>query len=1356
MTNVSNGQTASTPAPPAKAKHPAIKVIRDCRSLHDLPRPTKTASTIESPKSTKTIRRRDTVPNLRPKKQAELVDHPDSLSSKSAAKRPRQPNILSTRASDKKSKVALPKRTSQGSAKPPSDLSEAIESIKQALWKGQKPTGCDSLVDSAGAGTNVLGMKPKTNKQGLTDVFKLFSNYGDVQDTNASPSSAADPVGKLHTRRVLSQRSSEAICPSLREVNASTSKPAGQHIVPKPISQEGKWSANVTIHGIDMDIHNSADFTKPIIRYCPSGVYGADFTPAADMDSPRTIQRSEVVTRWLGITQLRAEELFRIHKAFSESVKLMLMTQLQLIRSELQGIEDIEYVTDSGLFTAFTDRHLSFCRQQVTDTIAHKLYDTEPQSNITLLPSGLLALYLATTDCFFDYMRPDDPRDTSITLRIYFNKAKRLQDTFIRAAFTPDMVFFKDLKAHVQEGQSLVIVPYYQCNSVFRRADSPRQVVYKTNLPWLVWNEDTGGFEGLVPCSSATGPGNQSAHSGNNGQHPTVHSLEITVTATMSESLDDSSGMPIWFERSVNTRLLLTVATPKTENDEAYQLSLPSDVGFTFPPALMRSSNPVDFENRVNEVLKILSPSALAAAYESLIEMSWSQTISEKTKETSPHNEPPHQIYAVVHLARKHASLAARLLTLARQHADAEQHCLEIANPLGRHARASEDASTMKLPTASDIAQTDPSKTEPYLEGPLREQPPEEGHSNKRSGPSEERRLTQFGLLSDADTRLPPFRSFSPNGTSEHDHSPGEPPTKTPSPASWNPCVKSSHLGQGSRTLLQAEKKGNGTADFLQSEAHRCGQNRSLDGSLITPCRRQHLRPGAEGEAPQGDAYCGYQEERSKRISATSNLLPTTPVSHSHTDTGVCESDSANFSLNRAALARSDLPTTPSNLENRSRLLRGPPWSDLAEQTVRRLESGAATWSKTAQPYVQARRTPLMKNQRTMSGSSISSTWEKATAPATYSKNAKEKGEALFKFSNRFAPLTECAEGLTSSSETNDDNDVTVMTKNKRALWDLSSFRLNCAGLLSPRLCKSSWRSQQSSSGSSCAGSAADDNDERCATVVASQDIITPPEFENEAMACDRLQPSRLGSDEDYPDVSSNPPLKACLGTKVEPVSARDSPGARTMVKRSHGCRTMESLCPHCHRSNSKNLSELINHRRIQHNRHFENDDAPLVVCGKGRDDYEGSELFQHGGCSRKNAGSNCPRAPDGSYLSFIAKTFPANVIESQSNWSIDDAEKRVLGDDEDEQGLLKDKMVRVHQSFLEHSVPRPQQIETKLSKDEERDLEEAKKRSLQEQTAKKLAALGVSDNIDDVFDASITSDSEEPWCASDEDLLAG
>ena len=1355
MRNVSNGQTGSLPSSPARTKNPQIKVIRECQSQHKLAAPAETLSLDNSqPRPAKTIRRRQTVPNLRSTRDAEANGNTKLFLSRNNFQKPHDSSTSPIKPPSKTTRPSFSPRSktlsrdrilkrpvldgldlpSQISVKLPPDTSKDNESIIP------EPVRLVDAAIPAMADTKVTNAKSEIDKEGLKRILDQYDQHCHVPDAKASPSNVEDVIRKFLTACQVSQDTYHTINRTLDTSIASMSIPDLRDNPQSSISQNEKWTEKITIHGLDMGICSPAEFTKPIIRCRPSSSYDGYCVPAATMDTPRQIQCLDIVTKWFGVSQSHADELFRIHTAFGESVKVMLNAQLKLLHSELQGQQALEQTTNSRVFTDSIDRHISFCRGQITDDMAHKLYGTVAQPNIRLVPSGLLAMYLATTDCFFDYTRQHDPRDTSITLRVYYNKANPLHDTFIRSAFTPDVVLFENLNTHPQEGQILMIVPRYQCNSVFRTAESPHELSYKTNVPWLEWDEAIAGFRGLVPYLSITGLGNKPIPRDIDAQNHLVHSLEITVTATMVQSLDGSSGPPLWFERSVNTRLLLSTAPQVAQNDTHHQMNAPLPVNAHFPPIPPNYINPADFEGSVNEVLRILSPTALTAAYNSLFEigrtresrLAESDPLSGR-KATNPHpqNILQHNHFAAIHLARKHASLAERLYTLAQQHSAAEQQCRSITSSLGAHNPINEHTTITKSPTVPTIVQTDTADLRSFHKGLSSKMSPQGDQNNSGLKPDEDLGTEQRPMVCNP-AKDSQTQSFRPMIAPEY--GPSKPTTKPP-PGLENPCRICLPTPHDSLTKFDAEAEILETTHSRQSVISKKAQDRWLDAGL--PCSRDP-KTSLSNEAAQEAKYFELPLEESRHAPTTPILQPAKPALCTATPMEAPALIPAKILPRRVAFAPSTSSTVQrkqSNLASSSSVPRTSTCCYASEEKglQGRHEIDANASSITLQPFKHDQDDESQNSGRAVSESITSLSAETIGSVPCLTRTG-HYSEASLNFSNRFAVLAETAEGLESSSEMNDDSEVNVEVTARPAMWDLGAFCLGYENPSSPVLCGSSPKHEQNRSRCSCPNNTVGQVEKGIATACLLQDPFTPPGSEKDDTMSGQQSSNDLGLDEDNLSSTSIVRLMSSFSVEGDSDTEREGVDRKIIMKRPSDGRMMKLACLDCRRTDFTSFLAFLNHCYIQHDRLFVSCHAAVEAS---------SEEIEHCDYSPKCTHRNQLRESRG-----ISPSCDSKIPRCDT----DDTHKAIaLAVDRKEQGMLGDSMT---QTSAEQRSTLHCKLEPRLSKDEERHLQEATKRSLEEQTTRKMTAMGLPYDMDDIFQCSTSSSLDETWSASEGDPL--
>ncbi|KAL9102025.1 MAG: hypothetical protein Q9163_002780 [Psora crenata] len=1342
MKNVSNGQRTPFPPSPAKAKHLQANALRECQSLHDLSRPTKTPCAVKTVNPARTIRRRQSVPSLRLVKEAEPNGDTNSSLRDKTPENHHQTTTPSARSSSKKPGITHPEtpsfpcpknlshgslketqdpctleHTDQANAKSSLNTPEATQKIGQALCESPELMGSGGQANTVDLHIDVMGSTPKTHEESPEGIPKLLDNHGNLGGKRASSLMVEYLADKLYPRILAAQLSRQEAGMSIGNVHKSTSVPAISDASPQPMSREEKWARTIKIHGLDGDILSSTDFLKPIIRYHSS--YGCcdNSAPITNMHSPRSIQCLDTATEWFGVTQSHAEELFRIHTAFTESVRIMLETQLEVLHNELQGQEDIGRIIASSLFTAFTDRDIFFCRRQVTDDMAYRLYGARAQPNIALKPSGLFALYLATTDCFFNYKQQDDPRDTSVTLRVYFNRVDRLQDTFIQAFATPDSVVFHDINTHPQEGQRIVITPTYECNSIFRMTDSPYKVSYKTNVSWLEWDQTIGGFRGVVPYRYTTDTKDILPRK-IDGEHIATNILEVRITATMMESLHDASGTPFGFERSVNTRLLLTVAPKIVEESTDSSFNVPQELNHLLPHVSVTCGDPDGYEARVNEVLRILSPTAMTAAYQSLAEMGWVEggrlgdsrpPRSHQMTGTCTEDNLQHQNSVMIRLAKKHASLAVRLVTLARQHANAEQHCLYMVNKSSISS------------TSTHITNTDKLDFEMHSDRANVETSPEDNHDHICSRSSGDSNGTQSPSVQNGETSSPSWAS-KPNSKFDFGPSPDGSAIELLPLGSGPPCKPSAPPGARSMAGSDVEIEEIGSNELLPLSTKKEGQDGSAELSLQTSSHPCDLRVSVESNAEEEGVILERVKDENKDTPTTPKLQPTKPAVRTAGDMeAFMPSIAKNFpvQVTSAPISDSAVHGSTNNLGSSSEApktfqRRDPPDG----QAVHGYETNAFTGPATVAPQTQdCIRVPA--GHKGMVSRGVSSPSTKRAHSSVRSTNRKRGGRGWLDINNRFAVLAELAESLTSSSETDGDNDVTVGARTDPTMWEVSSVRTGNGSHSIPTSQCRSWReghvrdnpvNEYDKSGSA------------------------PPQLKMDATSGGAV-PTHLGSNHDSAGLSSIAPHNPFWELKKKAGKGKGVPKRRVAMKR-----PPNDYMAKCDYDGLPGCNDCY---RGQYGRQCTDDDVAVDASGNMTRNDRYSTCRNQFGASEK------------ALASCGGEAVVADTTDSKRKWTVDGAaEITFSGFQRDDFGMPSDSTDDVPHILREDSSAHLATLEPKLSQDEERDLEIAKKRSLEEQSAAEVAVSGIPDDLDDIFDASIISDSEETLCTSDDDHL--
>ena len=317
----------------------------------------------------------------------------------------------------------------------------------------------------------------------------------------------------------------------------------------------------ISIQGLTSGYIRPGDFCVPVTRPHPGNEDQRREALQIATDWNIAVEHIDISTVWNGLSDVDANELFRVHQAFISTLEKMLANELWQIYQQLQQQDSAGNISPiHTLFSTGIVRGISFCRDQLVSEMAETLYSSK--ENAAKAKSGFLRLFLVTTDALLRH-REDSSRDTSITIRIRCDPLSPKPYPIIDAAWVPDFLMFEDLDESVLEGQCLSVVPKYCSKSAFRPNRFPKNVKYSiepesrnSSLSWLVWDDEIVGFKGIVPFySEVNGYDRSVANVGHHSCETISHSLKIIVQAV----LVDDNGSSIRYERILRVRLTINV-----------------------------------------------------------------------------------------------------------------------------------------------------------------------------------------------------------------------------------------------------------------------------------------------------------------------------------------------------------------------------------------------------------------------------------------------------------------------------------------------------------------------------------------------------------------------------------------------------------------------------------------------------------------------------------------------------------------------------------------------------------------------------------------------------------------------------
>ena len=331
--------------------------------------------------------------------------------------------------------------------------------------------------------------------------------------------------------------------------------------------------ATISIQGLTSGYIQPLDFCVPVTRSHPGDEDQRHEALHGDTGRNLTVEHVDISTAWNGLSEIDANELFRVHRAFVSTLERMLANELWRIYQQLQQQDSAGNIRPiHTLLTTGIVRGISFCRDQLVSEMAEALYSSK--ENTAKAKSGFLRLYLIATDALVQHQE-DGSRDTSITVRMRCDPFSLRSHPVVDAAWVPDSLMFEGLDEHPLEGQNFSIVPRYCSKSAFRPTHFPKNVKYSVEsesrdspLSWLVWDNEIAGFKGIVPFySEFNGYGRSSTDTCRNPCETTSKSLKVIVQAV----LVDDNGSSIRYERILRVRLAFNVV-PWYANDKSREI----------------------------------------------------------------------------------------------------------------------------------------------------------------------------------------------------------------------------------------------------------------------------------------------------------------------------------------------------------------------------------------------------------------------------------------------------------------------------------------------------------------------------------------------------------------------------------------------------------------------------------------------------------------------------------------------------------------------------------------------------------------------------------------------------------------
>ena len=313
-----------------------------------------------------------------------------------------------------------------------------------------------------------------------------------------------------------------------------------------------------SIQGLGPDILGPLDFCIPINRRYPAGDDQSQNTGLGFPDGCPSVQHVDVTTTWIGLRYMEAQELYRIHQAFTVTLQNLLKAEIWKIYQQRDNLAAIN--SNEDLYSTGVVRGIGFCRDQLVGEMADWLYSSN--EDMARAQLGLLRLYLAASDCLVPYEQ--HPRDTSITIRVCGLRRLPLSSPIVTAGWVPDRIALTCTNGILREGHEFSLIPQYLSKSTFGSTRPPSNIAWSmssqgASLSWLKWCDELAGFKGIVPALPNLWRHN--GHTGNpfNGDQNCqrlsycIEKLCINIKAVLM----DDNGSRVCFERVVRARFTL-------------------------------------------------------------------------------------------------------------------------------------------------------------------------------------------------------------------------------------------------------------------------------------------------------------------------------------------------------------------------------------------------------------------------------------------------------------------------------------------------------------------------------------------------------------------------------------------------------------------------------------------------------------------------------------------------------------------------------------------------------------------------------------------------------------------------------
>ena len=334
---------------------------------------------------------------------------------------------------------------------------------------------------------------------------------------------------------------------------------------------------SIPIHGIGIEMPSPTDFNKPITRLhpiLPTIQNGQTFPSICPIS---------MSTRWKGLSQTDAQNLFDVQVAFSDALQQVALAGISELRQQVKTQYVEGEVTDmAGWKTAVKDTYLGFDRTKLISMIIDRLLKVSSDAPCNQKKSDLLRLYLKANDNLMKF-HGTGGQDTQVALRAFHDHLHSINGSYVEAAWVPDYIILRNIQQSYHEGDEMVIIPQYACQGLYSPVPFPINVTYSLESPFhsFRWDESIKGFKGELPVLMRPENHDRTYHNRIESFAIDVRLAQFLVKAVYFETSLGSDEQVIWWERVVQVRLTVKVyphASPRNHEPTHMNTTQDSDL----------------------------------------------------------------------------------------------------------------------------------------------------------------------------------------------------------------------------------------------------------------------------------------------------------------------------------------------------------------------------------------------------------------------------------------------------------------------------------------------------------------------------------------------------------------------------------------------------------------------------------------------------------------------------------------------------------------------------------------------------------------------------------------------------------